>query len=191
MVQISWSDNARGSCWLLSVASWCHNETDPLLPGERDVPTRDFLQVVHGRRLPSEAVVGVVVSHDGGSPQLTELAVRALQLQLYRLELRVFPPVHWKARMQNSKLMCLLRIPRFPNKTKPLAHLPTELHLLRSTTWTRALSPKKGIEFLCACGTFIPFLMPDLLAWNIHSTYLNETLDARGVLSVDMSPQQK
>lgn len=66
-------------------------------PGEGDVPARDLLQVVDRRRLASEAVVGVVVGHDGGGPQLAELAVWALQLQLNGLQLCVFPPVHWKA----------------------------------------------------------------------------------------------
>lgn len=68
----------------------------PVLPGEGDVTAGDFLQVVHRRRLPGEAVVGVVVGHDGGGPQLTELAVWTLQLQLNGLQLRVFTPVHWR-----------------------------------------------------------------------------------------------
>lgn len=66
-----------------------------LLPGEGDVAPRHLLQVVDRRRLAGEAVVGVVVGHDGGGPELTELAVRTLQLQLDGLQLSVFTPVHW------------------------------------------------------------------------------------------------
>lgn len=115
--------------------------TDPS-PGEGDVPPRDFLQVVHRCRLASEAVVGVVVGHDGGGPQLAELAVWALQLQLNGLQLCVFPPVHCKARKHTRKFIRLLRIPQFSvkNKTKetPLPHLLPYLFLLRSTTCTTA-----------------------------------------------------
>lgn len=64
-------------------------------PGEGDVAARHFLQVIDRRRLACEAVVGVVVGHDGGGPQLTELAVWTLQLQLNRLQLCVFTSVHW------------------------------------------------------------------------------------------------
>lgn len=63
-------------------------------PCEGDVTPRHFLQIIDGCRLPGEAVVGVVVGHDGGGPQLTELAVWTLQLQLNRLQLSVFTPVH-------------------------------------------------------------------------------------------------
>lgn len=66
-------------------------------PGEGDVPPRHLLQVVDGRRLAGEAVVGVVVGHDGGGSQLAQLAVGALQLQLDGLQLRVLAPVHWRA----------------------------------------------------------------------------------------------
>lgn len=66
-----------------------------LLPGERDITSRYFLQVVDRCSFAGEAVVGVVVGHDGGGPQLTELAVWTLQLQLNRLQLCVFTPVHW------------------------------------------------------------------------------------------------
>lgn len=64
-------------------------------PGEGDVSPRHLLQVVDGRRLAGEAVVGVVVGHDGGGTQLAQLAVGALQLQLDGLQLRVLAPVHW------------------------------------------------------------------------------------------------
>lgn len=64
-------------------------------PGEGDVTSGHFFQVIDRRRLASEAVVGVVVGHDGGGPQLTEFAVRTLQLQLNRLQFCVFTPVHW------------------------------------------------------------------------------------------------
>lgn len=64
-------------------------------PGEGDVSPRHLLQVVDGRRLAGEAVVGVVVGHDGGGAQLAQLAVGALQLQLDGLQLRVLAPVHW------------------------------------------------------------------------------------------------
>lgn len=67
-----------------------------LVPGEGDVAARHLLQVVDRRRLATEAVVGVVVGHDGGGPQLAQLAVRTLQLQLDGLQLRVFAPVHWR-----------------------------------------------------------------------------------------------
>lgn len=66
-----------------------------LLPGERNVSPWHFLQVVDRGRFASEAVVGVVVCHDGGGPQLTELAVWTLQLQLNGLQLCVFTPIHW------------------------------------------------------------------------------------------------
>jgi len=66
----------------------------PSPPGEGDVAPRHFLQVVDGRRLAPEAVVGVVVGHDGGGAQLAELAVWTLQLQLDGLQLGVFTPVH-------------------------------------------------------------------------------------------------
>lgn len=66
-----------------------------LLPGEGDVASRHFLQVVDRGRLTGETVVGIIVGHDGGGPQLTELAVWTLQLQLNRLQLCVFTPVHW------------------------------------------------------------------------------------------------
>lgn len=65
-------------------------------PGEGDVSPRHLLQVVDGRRLAGEAVVGVVVGHDGGGSQLAQLAVGALQLQLDGLQLRVLAPVHWR-----------------------------------------------------------------------------------------------
>lgn len=65
-------------------------------PGEGDVAPRHLLQVVDGRRLAGEAVVGVVVGHDGGGTQLAQLAVGALQLQLDGLQLRVLAPVHWR-----------------------------------------------------------------------------------------------
>lgn len=65
-------------------------------PGERDVSPRHLLQVVDGRRLPGEAVVGVVISHDGGGAQLAQLAVGTLQLQLDGLQLCVLAPVHWQ-----------------------------------------------------------------------------------------------
>lgn len=65
-------------------------------PGEGDVSPRHLLQVVDGRRLASEAVVGVVVGHDGGGPQLAQLTVGTLQLQLNGLQLRVLAPVHWQ-----------------------------------------------------------------------------------------------
>lgn len=131
-----------------------------LLPGEGDVPTGDFFQVVYWRRLASEAIVGVVVGHDGGGPQLTELAVRALKLQLYRLQLRVLPPVHCKCKRiekktkQNRKFIGLLRIPLFQNKTRPLPHLPPQLFLLRSTTCTTAVLKINRIP---------------LCPWNIYS----------------------
>lgn len=76
----------------------CGSVMKPLVPAEGDVSPRDLLQVVHRCHLAGEAVVGVVVGHDGGGPQLTELAVRTLQLQLNRLQLCVFTPVHcWDA----------------------------------------------------------------------------------------------
>lgn len=66
-----------------------------LSPGEGDVASRHFLQVADRRRFAGEAVVGVVVGHDGGGPQLTELTVRTLQLQLNGLQLCVFTSIHW------------------------------------------------------------------------------------------------
>ena len=66
-----------------------------LVPGEGDISPRHFLQVGDRCRLPGEAVVGVVVGHDGGGPQLAELTVWTLQLQLDGLQLRMFTPVHW------------------------------------------------------------------------------------------------
>ena len=65
------------------------------LPGEGDVAAWHLLQVVDGCRLAGKAVVGVVVRHDGGGPQLAQLAVGALELQLDGLQLCVLPSVHW------------------------------------------------------------------------------------------------
>lgn len=72
----------------------CGPLTSALVPGEGDVAARHFLQVVDRRRLAGETVVWVVVGHDGGRPQLAELAVWTLQLQLDRLQLCVFTSVH-------------------------------------------------------------------------------------------------
>lgn len=71
-------------------------ECGSFLPGEGDVASRHFLQVIDRGRLTGEAVVWVIVGHDGGGTQLTELAVWTLQLQLDRLQLCVFTSVHWR-----------------------------------------------------------------------------------------------
>lgn len=64
------------------------------LPNEGDMLPGHLLEVADGRRLASEAVVGVVVGHDGGGAELAQLILRALQLQLHGLQLLVLPAVH-------------------------------------------------------------------------------------------------
>lgn len=66
-----------------------------LSPGEGNVASRYLLQVADRRRFACEAVVWVVVGHDGGGSQLAELTVWTLQLQLNGLQLRVFSSIHW------------------------------------------------------------------------------------------------
>lgn len=68
----------------------------------------DFFQVIEWRRLPREAVVGVVVRHDGGGANLAQFVLGAVQASPDRVQV-ILPAIpHWtqtQLRIMTSKLM--------------------------------------------------------------------------------------
>lgn len=153
----------------------CGFKKHNLLPGERNVTTWHFLKVIDWCRLASEAVVGVVVCHDGGGPQLTELAVWALQLQLNRLQLGVLPPVHWWDGNERVWFPYWdIHSLKKPNKTKQTilwTHLFVENDCWQPdrTKWKAF----KDIISLKTCTTAITVKLNLFVLWDIESFQSN------------------
>lgn len=79
-------------------------------PEECDVLSRDFFQFVEWCSLPCKAVVWVVVRHDGGGADLTELVLWTLQTSPHCMQV-VLPAVpHWKQRKNKDKTVKLLSL---------------------------------------------------------------------------------
>lgn len=76
---------------------------DQTVPEECDVLAGNFLQVAERRGLAGEAVVGVVVRHDGGGADLAQLVLWALQTPPHSVQV-VLPAIpHYKQRRRQNK----------------------------------------------------------------------------------------
>lgn len=112
----------------------CQNKRNGLSPGKGNVSSRHFLQVIDWGRLACKAVVGVVVRHDGGGSQFTELAVWTLQLKLDGLQLCVLTPVHWWEENERRVSFHYWNILSLGNKQKPWTRLLVENYCCQPNT---------------------------------------------------------
>lgn len=64
------------------------------LPDQRDIFPGHLFEITNGSGLSCKAIIGVVVRHNGGSAQLAQFILGALQLHLHGLQFLMFPAIH-------------------------------------------------------------------------------------------------
>lgn len=73
------------------------------VPEECDVLARHLLQFVERGGLPREAVVGVVVGHDGGGADLAQFVLWALQAAPHGVQIALPSEPHYRQRQGRGK----------------------------------------------------------------------------------------
>lgn len=73
------------------------------IPEQGDVLARHLLEVVERGGLAGEAVVRVVVGHDGGGADLAQLVLRALEPHPDRMQVVILPVVDYRGRETQKK----------------------------------------------------------------------------------------